>query len=64
MEMVAMQHSLKTFKRAEESMVSFWTTTDPLYTKEYSNYMDGKFYAKGDVASNKSAVGLLSDLDK
>ena len=49
---------LRTYKDAEQSMISFWTTTDPLFTKEYRKYMEGKFYAKGGSSSNKSATWL------
>ena len=53
-----LKNSLEIYKDAEQSMVSFWTNTDPLYSKEYINYMEDKFYAKGNDASNKSAGWL------
>jgi len=49
---------LQVYQNAEQSMVSFWTDTDPLYSKDYINYMEDKFYAKGRNASNKSAAWL------
>jgi len=49
---------LRVCQDAEQSIVSFWTATDPLYSKEYMNYMEDKFYAKGKNASNKSAGWL------
>eukprot|EP01132_Coremiostelium_polycephalum_P002959 gene2959-3692_t len=53
-----LQEPLRIYQQAEQSMISFWTTTDPLYTKEYITYMENKFYAKNDEAANKSASWL------
>lgn len=57
-EVATLKNSFQTYQDAEQSMLSLWTDTDPLYSKEYRDYMNGKFYAKGEVNSNKSA-GLL-----
>lgn len=54
----ALKNSLQAYQDSEQSMLSFWTHTDPLYSKEYRDYMHRKFYAKGEVASNKSAGWL------
>lgn len=57
-EVEALKNSLQLYQDSEQSMVSFWTNTDPLYAKEYDNYMNNKFYAKNNAASNKSAKWL------
>lgn len=57
-ELEILKNNLKIYQDAEQSMISFWTATDPLYSKEYVKYMEDKFYAKGTNASNKS-VGWL-----
>jgi DNA mismatch repair protein MutS len=49
---------LKIYQNAEQGVVSFWTATDPLYSKDYKNYMEDKFYSKNDVVANKSAGWL------
>ena len=38
-------------------MLSFWTATDPLYTKEYNKYMDDLFYTKN-TKTDQSASSL------
>jgi len=54
-----LQQSLRHYQDAEQSVFSFWTPSDPLYTKEYTNYMHKYFYyAKKDEESNKSAGWL------
>jgi len=53
-----LKNQLKTYQDAEQSMLSLWTTRDPLYSKDYVNYMEDKFYAKGNNASNKSTGWL------
>ncbi len=50
--------SLRCYQEAEESVLSLWTSTDPLYTKEYVEYMNKKFYSKNSSNNNKNA-GLL-----
>lgn len=49
---------LKGYQEVEQSVTSYWTTRDPLYTKEYVKYMEDNFYAAGKAASNKSAGWL------
>ena len=48
---------LTTFSKQESSMLSFWTDTDPLYTKEYHTYMHNRFYTKSQTV-NHSAKSL------
>ncbi|MBX9890657.1 MAG: hypothetical protein K2X94_05320 [Amoebophilaceae bacterium] len=48
---------LTTFSKQESSMLSFWTDTDPLYTKEYNTYMNNLFYTKS-KSVNHSAKSL------
>lgn len=50
--------ALADYKDAENSMLSFYSSTDPLYTKEYRNYMEDYYYAKNNDSSNKSAGWL------
>ncbi len=50
--------SLRHYQEAEQSVLSLWTPTDPLYTKEYKKYMDNHFYTKDDESANKN-VGWL-----
>jgi len=57
-QLAALKKRLHDYHDAEQSMVSFWTTTDPLYTKEYVKYMEDNFYAKGNATANKSAGWL------
>jgi DNA mismatch repair protein MutS len=57
-QVIKLKNQLRIYQDAEQSMISFWTTTDPLYTKEYIKYMEDKFYAKGENKSNKSAAWL------
>jgi DNA mismatch repair protein MutS len=54
----AFKKQLETLQDAEQSMLSLWTMRDPLYSKDYINYMDDKFYVKGKIATNKSAGSL------
>lgn len=49
---------LQRYQEAEESLLSFWTSTDPLYTKEYTKYMNRRFYSKNNPNTNKNA-GIL-----
>jgi len=49
---------LKEYQDAENSLLSLWTPTDPIYTREYRNYMQDKFYAKYGDPSNKRAGWL------
>jgi len=53
-----LKNQLEIYQNAEQSVVSFWTATDPLYSKDYINYMENKFYSKDDVTANKSAGWL------
>ena len=53
-----LKDSLHNYQASEQSMLSFWTKEDPLYTKEYQKYMNQRFYSETDHAGNKSA-GLL-----
>lgn len=53
-----LKSSLQHYQKAEESLFSLWTPTDPLYTKDYQKYMDDYFYSKNNPASNKSAGWL------
>ena len=57
-EVAQLKNSLRNYQAAEESLLSLWTPTDPLYTKEYRKYMDDYFYSKGNDAANKSAGWL------
>jgi len=50
--------SLRRYQEAEQSIFSLWTSTDPLYTKEYKKYMNRRFYVKNGKKANKNA-GLL-----
>jgi DNA mismatch repair protein MutS len=50
--------SLRHYQEAEQSVLSLYTPTDPLYTKEYTKYMDDYFYTKNDERSNKNATWL------
>ncbi len=50
--------SLRRYQEAEQSVLSLWTPTDPLYTKEYRKYMDDYFYTKNDERANKNAGWL------
>ena len=34
-----LKSSLQTYQEIEQSLLSFWTSTDPLYSKEYTEYM-------------------------
>ena len=58
MEVDRFKASLCRYQEAEQSILSLWTPTDPLYTKEYIKYMDDYFYAKGDDRANKNASWL------
>lgn len=53
-----MRSMLNEYKDAENSMLSFYTVSDPLYTKEYRKYMEDYYYAKDGDSSNKSAGWL------
>lgn len=53
-----LKSSLQYYQKAEESLFSLWTPTDPLYTKDYQKYMNDYFYSKNDPAANKSAGWL------
>jgi DNA mismatch repair protein MutS len=48
------------YQEAEQSVLSLWTPTDSLYTKEYKKYMDSYFYTKNDPRANKNAKWLES----
>jgi DNA mismatch repair protein MutS len=50
--------SLQRYQAAEQSVLSLFTPTDPLYTKEYRKYMDAYFYTKNDERANKNAGWL------
>lgn len=52
--LMRLKQSLATYRNVEPSLVSFWTNTDPLYTKEYQEYMHSRFL------SNNSAVNKLA----
>ena len=45
------------YQKSESSLLSFWTITDPLYTKEYTNYMYIRFFSNNEQL-NKSAGKL------
>ncbi|HLP34419.1 MAG TPA: hypothetical protein VK133_00255 [Amoebophilaceae bacterium] len=53
------QKVLKNYHSIEPSLLSLWTATDPLYTKEYRTYMQRRFFTK-DPASNRVASKLRS----
>jgi DNA mismatch repair protein MutS len=53
-----LKSSLHRYQEAEQSVLSLWTPTDPLYAKEYRKYMDDYFYTKNDEKANKN-VGWL-----
>jgi DNA mismatch repair protein MutS len=55
-----LKDSLRRYQEAEQSVLSLWTPTDPLYTKEYRKYMDDYFYTKNDERANKNAGWLES----
>ena len=57
-EAAALKNSLRNYQEAEESLFSLWTSSDPLYAKEYTKYMDKYFYSKGKNQANKSAGWL------
>jgi hypothetical protein len=50
--------SLCRYQETEQSILSLWTPTDPLYAKEYIKYMDDYFYTKDDDQANKNAGWL------
>ncbi|ROT47340.1 MutS-related protein [Candidatus Cardinium hertigii] len=50
--------SLREYKNSEKQLLSFWTETDPLYTKEYGAYLTRLFYYKDRAATNKKAGPL------
>lgn len=54
-----LRSELQRYQASEEAMLSFWTETDPLYTKEYGSYLTKLFYTNS-AASNKSASALQS----
>ncbi len=56
-EMQELRNSFTKYKKSEESIFSFWTETEPLYTKEYSEYISKKFYYKNSK-TNKSVASL------
>jgi DNA mismatch repair protein MutS len=58
MEVDQLKTSLRRYQEAEQSILSLWTPTDPLYTKEYRKYMDDYFYTKGDDKANKNTGWL------
>lgn len=43
------------YQKAEENILSLWTPVDPLYTKEYVQYMKKKFYGSNSGSANKNA---------
>ncbi|TSJ81182.1 MAG: hypothetical protein NMK33_01560 [Candidatus Cardinium sp.] len=49
-----LRNELKNYRTSEKTMLSLWTETDPLYTKEYVKYLTNLFYTSS-PASNKSA---------
>ncbi|MDD9139347.1 MAG: hypothetical protein NQ127_00185 [Candidatus Cardinium sp.] len=53
-----LKDQLQAYKKAENHLLSFWTETDPLYTKEYAEYLTRLFYYKDRVAVNKQAGSL------
>lgn len=57
-ELAQLQSAIHNFSEAEKSVLSFWTDHDPLYSEEYTNYMNRKFYSKNHPKRNKS-VGKL-----
>ncbi len=56
-EVTQLKSTLQNYRVVEESLLSFWTLSDPLYTKEYQKYMNSYFYSKSTKA-NKSANKL------
>lgn len=52
--LMRLKQSLATYRNVEPSLVSFWTNTDPLYTKAYQEYMHSRFL------SNNPAVNKLA----
>ncbi len=51
---------IKNFKKSENSLLSFWTKREPLYSEDYIRYMNSKFYSKTNDKFNKSAGRLDS----
>ncbi|MDD9139481.1 MAG: hypothetical protein NQ127_00930 [Candidatus Cardinium sp.] len=54
----ALRDGLNEYKKSENHLLSFWTATDPLYTKEYDAYLTELFYYKNRVIANKQASRL------
>ncbi|MCP3659806.1 MAG: hypothetical protein GY830_05625 [Bacteroidetes bacterium] len=52
-----LRKSLQKYKDSEDSILSFWTKREPLYSKEYNDYMNKKFYY-ANKKTNKSAGSL------
>ncbi|MHA7877889.1 MAG: MutS-related protein [Bacteroidota bacterium] len=50
--------SLRRYQDAEQSVLSLYTSADPLYSAEYKQYMDKYFYAKNNDKVNKNAERL------
>ncbi len=55
--LMRLKQSLETYRNVEPSLISFWTNTDSLYTKEYQEYMHRRFLSNNPVV-NKSAHKL------
>lgn len=54
-----LKNQLKIYKESENRLLSFWTKTDPLYSKEYGDYLSKLFYYKDHhIAMNKDAGRL------
>ncbi|AXI24316.1 MutS domain V [Cardinium endosymbiont of Sogatella furcifera] len=55
--LTALKQSLEAYQKVEESLLSLWTHTDPLYTHAYKDYMHKRFLSN-DAATNKIARKL------
>ncbi|AWN81985.1 MutS-related protein [Candidatus Cardinium hertigii] len=53
----ALQEVLVSYRKVEPRLLSFWTSTDPLYTKECRSYMQNHFISDN-IAINKNAAKL------
>lgn len=55
--LTALKQSLESYQSIEPNLLAFWANMDPLYSKEYQDYMNTKFLS-ADPAVNKIAGKL------
>ena len=53
------KEQLQFYKHVEQSITSFWTSTEPLYTKEYTAYLESNFFFSNKSAKRNKSVGAL-----